>query len=233
MAAEALTMHLKLELEKTNAQFSRWSNSKKAWLDSNDASYRQKIEELHVTLNALKETEYELDSSKSMYDAIKKQQQSEIDQCAAQNGLLMKQKEVMEQQLRRCEEDENKENQRLDEARAEHEALRRKMEQALNDLIYGMRHYIALGLEFQKADGDCIKFTFTQIQEDDPNRKFAFVMFVDAHNQYQLVETAPALDKVQCLERVNMLNISNDIGRFVVSMRNLFKLHVAQSASAL
>lgn len=226
-------MNLKLQLEKTNAQFTRWANSEKTWLESNDSNYRQKIEEFHVTINALKETEYELDSSKSMYDAIKKQQQMEIEQCTAQNNLLLKQKEVLEQQLRRCEEDENREVQRLEDARGEHEALRRKMEQALNDLIYGMRHYIALGLEFQKADGDCIKFTFTQIQESDPNRKFSFVMYVDAHNQYQLVETLPALDRVQCLEHVNKLNITNDIGRFVVSMRKLFKSYVAQTERSL
>jgi DNA-binding transcriptional MerR regulator len=231
--AEALTMNLRLQLEKTSAQFSRWANSEKTWLESNDANYRQKIEEFHVTINALKENEYELDSSKSMYDAIKKQQQAEIEQCTAQNGLLTKQREVLEQQLRRCEDDEANEVRRLEEARGEHEALRRKMEQALNDLIYGMRHYIALGLEFQKADGDCIKFTFTQIQESDPNRKFSFVMFVDAHNQYQLVETMPALDRVQCLERVNKLNISNDIGRFVTGMRKLFKNHVAQNDRSL
>lgn len=226
-------MNLKLQLEKTNAQFTRWANSEKTWLESNDSNYRQKIEEFHVTINALKETEYELDSSKSMYDAIKKQQQMEIEQCTAQNNLLLKQKEVLEQQLRRCEEDESREVQRLEEARGEHEALRRKMEQALNDLIYGMRHYIALGLEFQKADGDCIKFTFTQIQESDPNRKFSFVMYVDAHNQYQLVETVPALDRVHCLEIVNKLNITNDIGRFVVSMRKMFKNYVAQTERSL
>ena len=218
-------MNLKLQLERTNAQFNRWSNSQATWLDSNDSSYNQKVEEYEVTMQALKENDFELESSKSMYEGIKRQQQSEVDQCVAQNSLLLKQKEILEQQLRKCEDDEAKENQRLDNARSEHEVLRRKMEQALNDLIYGMRHYVALGLEFQKAESDCIKFTFTQIMEQDPNRKFAFVMFVDGNNQYQLVETSPALDKSRCLECVNTLNISNDIGRFVLRMRNLFKEH--------
>lgn len=233
MAAESLTMNLRLQLEKTNAQFSRWANAEKSWLDSNDVAYRQKIEEFNVTLNALKENDSELDASKSMYDSVKRQQQIELEQCTAQNNLLVKQKEVLEQQLKRCEEDEGKENKRLEESRSEHETLRRKMEQALNDLIYGMRHYVALGLEFQKAEGDCIKFTFTQIQEDDPNRKFSFTMFVDAQNQYQLVETAPILDRADCLAKVNILNISNDIGRFVVAMRKLFKEYSTKSTSVL
>lgn len=220
-------MNLKLQLERTNAQFNRWSNSQSAWLESNDSNYNQKIEEYEVTMQALKENDMELDSSKSMYEGIKRQQQAEIDQCIAQNSLLLKQKEVLEQQLRRCEDDEAKENQRLDEARAEHDVLRHKMEQALNDLIYGMRNYVALGLEFQKAESDCIKFTFTQIVEQDPNRKFYFVMFVDGNNQYQLVETSPVLDRSHCLECVNTLNISNDIGRFVLRMRNLFKEQAA------
>ncbi len=228
-----LTMNLRLQLEQTNSQFNRWANGQKAWLESNDASYNQKTEEFDVTMQALRENDFELESSKAMYETIKRQQQQDIEQVLATNNLLTKQKEVLELQLRRCEEDESKENLRLDEARAEHEVLRRKMEQALNDLIYGMRHYVALGLEFQKADGDCIKFTFTQISEQDPTRKFAFVMFVDGNNQYQLVETTPALDKSRCLDCVNALNINNDIGKFVLGMRNLFKQYVAHNATMM
>ena len=226
-------MNLRLQLEQTNSQFNRWANGQRAWLDSNDTNYNQKMEEFDVTMQALRENDFELESSKAMYEGIKRQQQQEVDQCMAQNSLMSKQKEVLELQLRRCEEDEAKENLRLDEARAEHEVLRRKMEQALNDLIYGMRHYVALGLEFQKAEGDCIKFTFTQISEADPNRKFSFVMYVDGNNQYQLVETTPALDKAQCLDCVNALNMNNDIGKFVMGMRNLFKRYVSQSGTMM
>ena len=221
--AESLTMNLRMELERTNLQFNRWANSQREWLDSNDSSYNHKLEEFNVTIEALKDNDAQLEASKAINESIKRQQQQEIDQCTAQNSLLTKQKEVIEQQLKRCEEEEERESRRLDEARAEHEVLRKKMDQALSDLIYGMRHYVALGLEFQKAEGDCMKFIFTQINENEPNRKYYFVMFVDARNQYQLVETSPAVDKASCIDCVDLLNIHNDIGKFVLSMRKLFK----------
>lgn len=220
-------MNLKLELEKTNQLFSRWANNQRDWLEQNDETYNQKLEEFNVTLQALKDNDYELETSKAVNEAIKKQQQQEIDQCIAQNNLMLKQKEILEQQLQKCEEEEQRETKRLEEARSEHESLRRKMEQALNDLIYGIRHYTALGLEFQKADGDCMKFIFTQICEKDPSRKFFFVMYVDAKNAYQLVETNPVLDSNECRNLLDQLNGSNNIGKFVVNMRKLFKRKAA------
>lgn len=136
--AESLTMNLRMEIDKTNLQFNRWISTKKDWIDLNDSHYNLKLEENNVTVNALQENYLHLESSKSVNESIKRQQQQEVDQCNAQNSLLLKQKEVLEQQLRKCEEDEEKENRRLDEARAEHEILRSRMEQTLNDLIYGI-----------------------------------------------------------------------------------------------
>lgn len=224
--SESLTMNLRMELDRTNAQFNRWVNTQKDWINSNDSHYNNKLEECNVTLYALKENNAQLHSSKSINDVIKLQQQQDIEQCLSQNNLLLKQKDVLEQHLRRCEEDEELENKRLDDARAEHEILRKKMEQSLNDLIYGMRHYTALGLEFQKADSDCMKFIFTQIDEKDPNAKFFFTMFVDGNNLYQLVETKPVLNQSVCIEQVRRLNENNDIGKFVFEMRKLFKKSV-------
>lgn len=87
-----------------------------------------------------------------------------------------------------------------------------------------MRHYTSLGLEFQKAEGDCMKFIFTQIREEDPNQKFYFIMFVDTNNLYQLVETYPELNKKQCSEHLKALNNDNDIGRFVLQIRKMFQI---------
>lgn len=220
--AESLTMNLRLELEKTNTMFNRWADNHEEWLNSNNANHSRQLEECDCTIKALKETDAQLEASKTINESIKRQQLQEIEQCMAQNSLLLKQKQVLEQQLRNCEEDEERENRKLTEARAEHDARRQRMEQSLNDLTYGMRHYMALGLEFQKADGDCMKFIFTQIEESNPQRKCFFVMFVDAQNQYQLVETSPALSDSACFGCISRLNTNNDIAMFVYNMRKLF-----------
>lgn len=222
MAAE-LTSNLRLELDKCSLQFNRWAASKKEWLVSNDSNYNDKLEECNVTIHALQENDSQLENSRHINDAIKMKQRQEIEQSMEENQLLLKQKNMLENQLTRFSEDEERESKMLEDARIQHETLRNKMEQALNDLIYGMRHYTYLGLEFQKAEGDHIKFIFTQIVETDPSRKFYFVMFVNAQNQYQLVETNPTLDRNLCKSCIDNLNNSNDIGRFIVSMRKLFK----------
>mmetsp|Transcript_5033 Transcript_5033/g.8198 ORF Transcript_5033/g.8198 Transcript_5033/m.8198 type:complete len:132 (+) Transcript_5033:37-432(+) len=124
--AESLTMNLRMELEKTNLQFQRWASTQKDWLDTTDANYHHKLEEFNVTINALKENDSQLEASQTINESIKRQQMIEMEQCEAQNSLLHKQKDVLEHQMRRCEEEEERESRRLDEARAEHEILRQK-----------------------------------------------------------------------------------------------------------
>jgi hypothetical protein len=100
--AESLTMNLRMELERTNLQFTRWTNCQKDWLETNDNNYNDKLEELHVTIQALKDNDGQLEASKNINQAIKRSQESELEQCDAQNSLLEKQREILETQLGRC-----------------------------------------------------------------------------------------------------------------------------------
>ena len=97
------------------------------------------------------------------------------------------------------------------------------MERTLNDLTHGIRLYSSLGLEFQKADGDCMKFVFTQISLEDTSKQYYFTMFVDENDVYQLVDSRPILPRALCSMHLKRLNEDNNIGRFVVSMRKAFK----------
>lgn len=220
--AESLTTNLRLELEKTNMVFNRWAENQKEWIDAKDTNFERQLEESDCTIRALKEHDQVLEDSRIINENIKQQQKREKDQVLNQNEQLQAQTRLLQQELRNAEENEEREMVRLETIRAEHEALRAKMEQSLNDLTHGVKHYKALGLEFQKADNDCMKFVFTQIDPNDPSRPFYFLMFVDASNQYQLVETSPALDPAATEAFLRTLNSNNDIGMFVYHIRTLF-----------
>ena len=51
-------------------------------------------------------------------------------------------------------------------------------------------------------------------------------MFVDESDTYQLVDSAPALPAAVATLHLKTLNDDNNIGRFVVSMRQAFKARV-------
>ena len=127
----------------------------------------------------------------------------------------------------------------LQSVRDDHEKARAKAERSLDDLTHGIKMYMALGLEFQKCDGECMKFIFTNIDAKDPSRKFYFLMYVDGDDKYRLgkgnkgendnendlevAPTSPLLDKSVTDKVLSVLNKTNDIGKFVVSMRKAFQ----------
>ena len=220
--AELLTSNLRLELEKTNQSFSRWAENQADLLESNDAKFSQKMEECEHTIVALKDNEHQLEDARDLNDSTKSRQNTEYEHYIAQVERFRQQKKVYEQQLRKLDEEEMKEVGRLETSRAENDVLRKKMEQTLNDLTHGIKLYAALGLEFQKAEGDCMKFIFTQVDPENPSKAFYFLMFVDGNDMYQLVESCPAVEAVYLKKNVDCLNTDNDIGKFVVNMRRYF-----------
>jgi len=223
--AEVLTSKLRLELEKTNVAFARWAEKQGDWLDSTETHFTQMMEECDCTIKALHENDQQLEDVRMQNVEIKEQQRAEVEHYLLQTERLRQQKKALEQQLRKTEEDEAKEMSRVELARSEHEEVREKMERSLNDLTHGVRMYAALGLEFHKAEGECMKFVFTQLDSLDPSRQFYFLMFVDAEDRYQLVETSPVVPEHISQQHVATLNLDNNIGRFVVNMRKAFKLY--------
>ena len=221
--AELLTSNLRLEVEKTNQAFNRWADGQADWLDSNGASFSQKMEESECTIISLKENERQLEDARDLNDSIKSRQNTEYEHYVAQVERYRQQKKTFEQHLRKLEEEEMRESGRLEAVRAENDTLRKKMEHTLNDLTHGIKLYQSLGLEFQKAEGDCMKFIFTQVDPRDPQRQFYFLMFVDSHDMYQLVESNPVVSPAYLKKAVDALNADNDIGKFVVNMRRYYR----------
>jgi len=222
MSAEALTSKLRLELEKTNAVFMRWQKSQIQWLGNQESEHDRILTETDCTMQALRLSEQQLDESRPLNIAIKEQQRKDVEQVYQQNESYKRQLVAMESQMRHFESQEEQSQQNLQQVRHEHDLLRQKMEHNLQDLTHGIRHYARLGLEFQKGDGDAMKFIFTQIDASNPQRQFYFVIFVDDRDRYQLVETSPALPAAQCSLLTAQLNETNDLATFTFRLRSLF-----------
>ena len=93
----------------------------------------------------------------------------------------------------------------------------------LEDLTFGQLKYHWLGLCFRKTEEDGLRFAFTQIDRDDPDRIFAFTLKVnDEDDAWEVEECNPPLKAGALIRLVDTLNTSgepNDIGGFVRGMR--------------
>ena len=221
--AELMTTSLRLELDKTNQMFNRWADEKIDWLESTSSEYERTKEECDCTLKALKDTEAELEMLREHNDQIKKEQDDEVQAYMQQTEKLKELEKKLIPNIRVLEDEHEKENQRLEEVRKDYDQAKSQAARSIDDLTHGIKMYSYLGLEFQKADGDCMKFIFTLLDARDPSKQFFFLMFVDGDDKYQLVDTSPLLDASVCSKHLEALNSDNDISKFVVKMRAEFK----------
>lgn len=219
---DLLTSNLRLEIEKTNIAFSRWTENKLSWLQHKQLNFVRQQEECQCTMNTLYESNRELDELKLKNDSIRLQQQAEVDRYVKQIEKLQSHTILLEQQLDSFSTDDTKASQQLNELTKEYNDLKSKSTKSMNELTHGIRFYLHLGLEFQKAPNDCMKFIFTNIDEKAPARQFYFMIFVDEKDSYQFVESNPVIDGNALTRLMERLNADSNISRFVVSMRSLF-----------
>lgn len=225
---ESLTSSLRQEIEKTNNSLTRWANTKLSQLSSSVTAYKRQEEECIFTINALSDNDRQLTQYKIINDNIRRQQQEEIKRYIQQIEKLEAQKTPLTNQLRKLEEDEHLELQKLDKAMEQYQSDKDKLERSkVQDMSKGVQLYLNLGLEFQKAPNDCMKFIFTQIDSKNPSKEFFFAIFVDGNDKYQFVESSPSLNKDAVNRLVHKLNSDSDISYFVVSMRKAFKALVS------
>lgn len=223
MAAVMLTSKLRMELEKTNSVFVKWSEQQTDWIDASEEALRSELDECRFTVAALRDNELQLEELREQNEQQKRLQSEETGRARAEVERLLREKEALQPALIGVTQEEELQARSFDAVHAELEDTRRQMERSLNDLTHGLKWYAALGLDFQRADGDCMKFIFTQIDRTQPSREFFFLMFVDGRDKYQLVRTSPAIDSAYCAKLLDAFNTDNDIGKFVLQMRNGFK----------
>jgi chromosome segregation ATPase len=222
MLAENLASTLVAEVERTNQLFSRWAADREEWLLSTDAAFESSLEESQCTLQALKDSEEQLESIRSEQDFIKAAQRRDVEMYEAQIARLTDLVQNLAPQRDAADAEEALEERKLREVVEHSKKASEDRKRSLQELTRGVLEYSRLGLEFQKADSNVMKFIFTLMERENPTEPYTFYMFVDNADQYQLVEIVPPLDPAATGRAVDALNADNDIGRFVVAMRKLF-----------
>ena len=145
--------------------------------------------------------------------------------------------------------EEEKQRQRAQRARALKAKVKEDKKTTVDDLTRGIINYKFTGLDFVKTNVEnellyvvagmtcgrlllvqCIRadhvvaifssrFTFTQLDQMDPTRKFSFLLQVDSSDKYQIAECMPALDAILLVEIADVLNETEDMSYLVRSMR--------------
>lgn len=222
MTSDILVSTLNLELERTNAAFTRWTENKLSYIQASDANYKRQEEECLFTIRSLKENESQLHELNKTNENIKLQQKLEIDRYINQIDKLQSQVIVLQNQLEKFSEEEKSERQKMENLKIEYKSMKEKSDKSQNDFTRGVQLYSHLGLEFQKAPNDCMKFIFTKIDQENPEKQFSFLIFVDQEDKYQFVESNPTLDSAVTSSLIRRLNQNSDISYFVVQMRRYF-----------
>jgi hypothetical protein len=214
-----ITTNLSLEIEKTNNLFQKWNENHLRSLQSREAEFHLTFSESEETLKSLYEAHHHLNIVKPVNAAIKNQQLREVENIQTLNSQNKLQLQSMMSYLRELDDYENQIIAKQNMIKQEHDNLKKTMERKLQDFAHGTKFFQMLALDFQRSAGDCMKFIFTHVDPADPLKQFYFVIFVNEHNLYQLVETFPFVDGSML---INDLNTNNNISSFVVSMRKCF-----------
>ncbi|RXG71877.1 Kinetochore protein Spc25 [Armadillidium vulgare] len=72
----------------------------------------------------------------------------------------------------------------------------------------------SLGLRISRTNHNTLVFTFTQIQESDPERKYMVELCITEKNEYRLIQTVPPIKNLDVYEA--KLNETNNFTSFVI-----------------
>jgi hypothetical protein len=247
-----LVTNLKLEIDKTNHLLNKWSDSHAHHMQKTDYDYDNHMNTIEQTANTLYETCSSLEASREINTLIKKEQEREIEKVknsifSSKNEIL-----TLNHTLNELENTEKHLLTKYAQYKSQHDQLKEEMEKKMNSFLYGIEFFSKmLALEFYKTSNvsylgsgntstnqDYMKFVFRQLippsmlpqrlsslsTENGEGKKADayFIIFVNEMNEYELVETFPRLKPSKLHELVNILNQTNNIGAFIVSVRKLF-----------
>mmetsp|Transcript_11394 Transcript_11394/g.15954 ORF Transcript_11394/g.15954 Transcript_11394/m.15954 type:complete len:250 (+) Transcript_11394:97-846(+) len=158
----------------------------------------------------------------------KRRQEMQDQQCALENDIESLQKAVRtkETQLEELKEKEMQKKSRADQARDTKHKVEETKRTTVDDLTRGIVNYKYLGLDFVKAEGNRLRFNFTQIDAGEPLRPFSFVLDIDDEDSYVVEDCQPPIADITLLPLLNELNETNDLSPFLRAMRMAFSERV-------
>lgn len=111
---------------------------------------------------------------------------------------------------------------RASESKRIKDSFRSSKTATINDLTKGIINYKYTGLDFEKADDDRLRFSFTQLDPNNPDDKFSFEIGVE-NDRWVVVNLQPILIKNEVIQKcVVDLNETDDMTALVQRVRDAF-----------
>lgn len=226
-----LTDNLRLELQSTVAAVNRWAEKQCDTLDFHKLTFDKATEEFDCTMAALSKTNDELEHARPIQAQLKSSQEQELKALADDVQTLHNNVSKMTKMMQTLDVQELELKQQLIEKNREFDLAKAASAKAQNDRKFGLSKFTtSLGLRFEKAKQDSIKFIFNQLLPSDPAFECYFIIRVDDNDVYELMEVAPTAavgaNNDAVLSLLHQLNEDNEIGKFTCGMRRLFKEHL-------
>jgi len=226
-----LTDNLRLELQTTVAAVNRWAEKQCDTLDFHKLTFDKSVEEFECTVTALNETNTELENLRPHQNQIKQSQVAEISGIRAEAQSISANNTKLDADMNKLKQEEADLKALLQEKTQECEHLRSEALKANNDRKFGLVKFMGgLGLKFEKAKQDSIKFIFNNVVQGNTSMECYFVIRVDEDDVYRLMEVFPVVQAHSYSQTqtdteylIQQLNQDNDIGKFTVLMRKMFK----------
>ena len=146
---DSLTSDLALKLQQATQDVNRFVDNQVDLLESSDMNFEQTIEDSESTMEALSRNENNLDGLRIRQNAIKERQQGEIIEIKSDIDQLRKEQLQLQPEIKKLQEEEITELQRLENFKKGLLESRAAREKALNDLTKGIKLYQQLGLQFE------------------------------------------------------------------------------------
>jgi hypothetical protein len=233
-----LTDNLRLELQLTVASVNRWSEKQCDMLDFHKLNFDKTVEEFDTTVAALSKSNDELEQTRPLQAQLKAAQTNDLRVLGEEISGLRNNTLAAKQQLKALTEQEAQLKQQLASKSKEFAAVQAATLKAQNDRRFGLSKFVtALGLRFEKAQQDSIKFIFANLLPANAAFEAFFIIRVDDDDAYQLMDVAPVeimgeAGAAEVAGLVRQLNEDNDIGQFAARMRGFFQRALPPVAAA-
>ncbi|KAJ4454627.1 putative kinetochore protein Spc25; animal type [Paratrimastix pyriformis] len=220
------TNELREELRKAMNDFSAWSGREDQNIEWISQEYLQTIQKYQIKLHEFKASQEALDEKRQTLD-LQVQNATRKEQCSQEEAAKLRQElQGMVPQLKTTEREIGEAQNMLDMKRiavqeaTDQERTYTETQQRGIDLFRSR-----LGLAFERIQ-DHLRLVFTLVDPRDPTRRFVAAIRVDPEGHYHLRQCEPAVHGMA--EPLQQLNATNDLGRFVVTLRGKFAAVVAE-----
>ena len=210
------------EIKSIEADVRAWSESKTSTMQALKSEHVSAMSKLDVDKDTLSRRKAALEDKLQCAGERLAQQREELKQIDDEIQELQGQQSKLPVVLGEVTNTLTQRRSTLENGRKQLAQLQTDNSDRLGVLARGYQLYHErLGLDVERFGDDCLRVIFTKIDPANPARKFAFAVFVDESDMYQLKECVPEVPaSVDLLQR---LNDTNDFSWFVQVMRKEFR----------